>query len=166
MSSVCSLEDVAYRVNVTVGRIAFASAYGRDVYDNALEKLSSNTTSYDKIKFLVLGKYTRYPFWCCGIPTKMPRNTFCAWWRIFNVFVSTCAVAFRTTHGQNKTRKCDTKSFVPVASLYGVVGSPSSFIRSFIGRTGKIWSVVYINEKWTYISGTLACTIRACAKFS
>ena len=23
--------------------------------------------------------YTRYPFWCCGIPTKMPRNPFCAW---------------------------------------------------------------------------------------
>ena len=52
-----------------------------------------------------------------------------------NVFFSTCAVAFRTTHGQNKTRKCDTEGFVPVASLYGVVGSPSSFIRSFIGKT-------------------------------
>ena len=93
----------------------------------------------------------------------MPRNPFCAWWRMFNVFVSTCAVAFRTTHGQNKTHKCDTEGFVPVASLYGVVGSPSSCIRSYIGRTGRIWSVVYINAKWTYISGTLACTIRACA---
>ena len=90
-------------------------------------------------------------------------NTFCAWWRIFNVFVSTCAVAFRTTHGKNKTRKCDTEGFVPVASVCGVVGSPPSFIRSLIGRTGKIWSVVYINAKWTYTSGTLACTIRACA---
>ena len=38
---------------------------------------------------------------------------------------------------KNKTRKCDTEGFVPVASLCGVVGSPSSFIISLIGRTGK-----------------------------
>ena len=56
---------------------------------------------------------------------------------MFNVFVLTCAVAFRTIHEQNKTCKYDTEGFVPVASLYGVVGSPSSFLRSFIGRTGK-----------------------------
>ena len=93
----------------------------------------------------------------------MPRNPLCPWWRILNVFVSTCAVAFRTTHGQNKTRKCDTECFVTVASLCGVVGLPSSFIRSLIGRTVKIWSVVYINVKWTHTSRTLACTIRACA---
>ena len=36
------------------------------------------------------------------------------------------------------TRKYDTEGFVPVASLYGVVGSPSLFIRSLICRTGKI----------------------------
>ena len=30
------------------------------------------------------------------------------------------------------------KGFIPVASLYGVVGSPSLFIRSFIGIIGKI----------------------------
>ena len=81
---------------------------------------------------------------------------------MFNVFVSTCTVAFHTTHGQNNTHKCDTEGFVPVASLCGVVQSPSSLIRSFIGRTGKILSVVYINAKWTYTSGTLACTIREC----
>ena len=52
-SPVCYLKDVAYGVYVTVGRIVIASAYGRDVYDNALEKLSSNTTSYDEITFLV-----------------------------------------------------------------------------------------------------------------
>ena len=46
-SPVCSLEDVAYGVYVTAGRIAIASAYGRDEYDSALEKLSSNITSYD-----------------------------------------------------------------------------------------------------------------------
>ena len=36
-SPVCSLEDIAYGVYVTAGRISIASAYGRDVYDNALE---------------------------------------------------------------------------------------------------------------------------------
>ena len=54
-SPVCSLDDVAYGVYVTAGRIAIASAYGRDVYDSALTKLSSNFTSYDEITFLVLG---------------------------------------------------------------------------------------------------------------
>ena len=58
--------------------------------------------------------------------------------RMFKVFVSTCTVALRTTHGQNKTRKCDTEGFVLVASLCGVVGSPSSFIISLIGRTVKM----------------------------
>ena len=82
---------------------------------------------------------------------------------MFNVFVSTCAVAFCTTHGQNNTRKCYTEGSVPVSSLCGVVGSPSWFIRSLIGRTEKIWYVVYIHAKWTYTSGTLACTIRECA---
>ena len=41
--------------------------------------------------------------------------------RMFNVFVSTCAVAFCTTHGKNNTRKCDTEGFLPVASLCGEV---------------------------------------------
>ena len=88
---------------------------------------------------------------------------FCAWWSMFNVFVSMCAVAFFTTHEQNNTRKCDTEGFVPVASLCGVVGLPSSIIRSLIGITGNIWSDVYINVKWTCASGTLVCTIRECA---
>ena len=61
-SPVCYFEYVAYGVYVTVGRIAIASEYGRDVYDDALEKLSSNTTSYNDITFLVLGTYTRYHF--------------------------------------------------------------------------------------------------------
>ena len=52
---VCSFEDVAYGVYVTAGRIAIASEYGRDVYDNVLETISSKTTSYDDITFLVLG---------------------------------------------------------------------------------------------------------------
>ena len=59
---VFSFKDVAYGVYVTAGRITIASEYGRDVNDNALEKLSSNTTSYDDITFLLLGTYTRYPF--------------------------------------------------------------------------------------------------------
>ena len=33
----------------------------------------------------------------------------------------------------------------------------------WLGRTGNLWSVVYINAKWIYISETLACTIRECA---
>ena len=37
-SPICSLEDVAYGVYVTVERISIASAYGRDMYDNALKK--------------------------------------------------------------------------------------------------------------------------------
>ena len=52
---VCYLEDVVYGVYVTARPIAAASEYGRDVYDNALETLTSKTTSYDKITFLVLG---------------------------------------------------------------------------------------------------------------
>ena len=48
-----------------------------------------------------------------------------------------CAVPFFTTHGQNNMRKCDTEDFVPVASLNGVVGLLSSFIRYLIDRTGK-----------------------------
>ena len=47
---------------------------------------------------------------------------------MFKAFVPTCAVGFRTTHGKNKTRKFDIEGFVPVASLNGVVGLPSSFI--------------------------------------
>ena len=58
--------------------------------------------------------------------------------KMFKTFVPTCAVAFSTKNGQNNTRKSDTQSSVPVASLYEVVGSPSSFIRSLIGITGKI----------------------------
>ena len=54
-SPVFSLDDVAYGVYVTAGRIAIASAYGRDVYDSELEKLLSNITSYYEITFLVLG---------------------------------------------------------------------------------------------------------------
>ena len=59
---VCSFEDVAYGVYVTSGRIDVASEEGRDVNDIALETLSSNTTLYEDITFIVLGMYTRYPF--------------------------------------------------------------------------------------------------------
>ena len=53
------------------------------------------------------------------------------------------ALAFRTTYGENNAREFDTEGFVPVASLNGVVGS---FIRSLIGRTRKILSLIYINK--------------------
>ena len=94
---------------------------------------------------------------------NIPRKPFCAWWPIFNAFVPTCAVAFRTTHRQNNTFKCYSEYFIDVASLNGIVVPPSWFIRSLIGRTGNIWSVVHSNAKWIYTSETLACTIRECA---
>ena len=98
--------------------------------------------------------------WNSNKDTEKP---FCAWWRIFNAFVATCAVAFRTTHGQNDTRMCDTEGFSPVTSLNGVIGSPSLFIRYLIGSARKIWSVVYMNAKWIYASKNIACTISECA---
>ena len=118
-------------------------------------------TPYEDIIFLVLCTYN--PFWCCWIPMKILGNRFCAWWRIFNAFVPTCAVSFRTTHGQNHTRKYDAEGFVSVSSLNGVIVSPSSFISYLIGRTRKIWYVLYINGKRIYASKTLACTIIECA---
>ena len=57
---------------------------------------------------------------------------------MFNDFSPMCAVAFHTTHGQNKTRKYDTEGFVPVASLSGMVGFPSSFINYLVGTTSNI----------------------------
>ena len=79
-----------------------------------------------------------------------------------NAFVSTCAVAFYTTQGQNKTRRFDTEGFVSVASLCGIVGSLYWFTKCLIGRTGNIWSVVYTNERCIYPSETRACTILEC----
>ena len=61
------------------------------------------------------------------------------------------------------THKYGIEGLVPVASLNGVVGSPSLFIRYLICWTGKIVSVVYINEKWINSSKTSACTVRECA---
>ena len=58
---------------------------------------------------------------------------------MFNAFVPTCAVDFRTTHRQNKTRKYDIEGFVPVEILIGVVGSPYSSIKYLIGSTDNIW---------------------------
>ena len=73
----------------------------RAIYAYIFWSLLFYTSSYEDIIFLILGMYTRYPFWCSGIPTKILQNPFCAWWRIFNVFVKTCAVAFCTTYRQN-----------------------------------------------------------------
>ena len=94
---------------------------------------------------------------------KILWKPFCPWWCIFNDIVPMCALDFRTTYGKNNTRKFDTEVFVPVASLNGVVSSLSLFIRYFIGKTGKIWSVLYITAKWICASETLACTIRDCS---
>ena len=97
--------------------------------------------------FRVIDTYMKHPFWCWWIPTNIPQKHFCDWWRIFNSFVSTCAIVFRTTYGKNTTRRFDTEGFVPVDSLYGVVGPPSCFTKFLIGRTGNMWSVVYIIKK-------------------
>ena len=85
----------------------------------------SNTTSCEENIFRFLGTYMRCPFWCCGIPKKMPQKPFCGLWHIFNAFVSTCAVANHATYGQNKTRRFYTEGFIQVSSFFGVVGLPS-----------------------------------------
>ena len=87
------------------------------------------------------------------------QDFFCDWWWIISAFVSTCAVAFCTTHGQNKRSRFDTGGFVTVSSLCGVVGPPSWFTKCLIGKTGDIWPVAYINEKCIYSSETRVCTI-------
>ena len=72
---------------------------------------------------------------------------------MFNAFVSTCAVAFITTHRQNKARRFDTEGFVPVDNLCGVVGSPSLFtIFGLIGqeiydKSCTLMQSVYICQK-------------------
>ena len=53
-----------------------------------------------------------------------------------------CAVAFRTTHGQNTTRKCYTEVFVSVAILNGVVGSLSLLIRFLLIGTER-YDILY-----------------------
>ena len=99
ISPVFSWDDVAYERYQTADCVASAFEYVCDMYYNALGFPPPNTTSCDKNIFCVVGTYTRYPLWCCGIPTKIPWKPFCNWWHIFNSFVSTCAVAFHTTHG-------------------------------------------------------------------
>ena len=108
------------------------------MYTNSLEKISSNTTSYEDIIFLVLGAYTRYPFLCCGIPTKIPQTPFALGDAYLTPFCQ--HVQYLSVQHMDKinTRKCDTEGFVPVASLYVIVGLPSSFIISLIGRTRNI----------------------------
>ena len=48
MSSVFSLEDVAYVIYETVCCIESASYYGCDLYSNALGNVSSDTTECEK----------------------------------------------------------------------------------------------------------------------
>ena len=130
--------------------LMFASQLHLNTDVTCIENVSSNITSCEK--HLPCIRYIdAVPFFGCGISTKIPRKLICDWWRIFHAFVSTCAIAFSTTHWRNKTCGFDTDSFVPVSSLCGVVGLPSWFTKCLIGRSGNIWSVVYINAKCTYI---------------
>ena len=55
MSPVCSWDDAVYVIYNTYGCIASASEYSSDIYANALETLSSNTTSFEKTILCVLG---------------------------------------------------------------------------------------------------------------
>ena len=52
---VCSWEHLVYGLYDTTGCIASAFEYGRDFYANALENVSSNTTSCEETIFSVLG---------------------------------------------------------------------------------------------------------------
>ena len=55
MLPVCSWDCVVYVIYNTSGCIASDSEYGSDIYDNALEKLLSNTTSCEETILFVLG---------------------------------------------------------------------------------------------------------------
>ena len=72
------------------------------------------------------------------VSNKYSTKSFCDWSCIFNAFVSTYAVAFHATHGQNKTCRFDTECFLPVDSLCGIVGSPYWFNNYLIGGTFNI----------------------------
>ena len=55
MSPVCSWSDVAYRIYNNSGLVSSVSEYGCDVYADAQENVSSNTTSCEEYDFRVLG---------------------------------------------------------------------------------------------------------------
>ena len=56
---------------------------------------------------------------------------------MFNAFVPTCEIYFDTKNGKKKTLTCDIEGFVPAASLNGLVGFLSSFVKSLIGSSRK-----------------------------
>ena len=97
---------------------------------------------------------------------KILQKPFCAWWYIFNAFVPTFMVAFRTTYGQNNTRKCATEVFLPVTILNDAVGSLSLFIKSLNGSTGNMICCIHSYEinirfqnscmyhQWMYVTST------------
>ena len=78
---------------------------------------------------------------------------------MFNTFVPTYVLSLCTARGKNKINICDIEGFVPVANLNGAVGFPSSFIKSFIGRTGKLYAIcslsVYLKACTKVTEGTL-----------
>ena len=91
---------------------------------------------------------------------KITRKNNCSWWHMSNSFVSTCVIAFHTTHVQNKTLRFHTEGIMPGDSFCGVVSSPFWFTKCFICRTGFILSV---NAKCIYLSETRVFTIiKAC----
>ena len=122
---------VFYGMYETYGHVESAYKYVCGVYANALYFFPSKTMAWEWIIFCVPCTYMGYLFfWFCGVKTEIPRKSFCVWWHIFNTFLSTRAVYFCTTHGQNKTSRFDNKGFIPVAILCGVV-CPLSWFTKF-----------------------------------
>ena len=127
-----------YKIYDNTGCVVSASEYRHDMYAHAINLVSLNTTSSEENIFCVVGTYIRCPCWCCWLPMKVPQKPFYDWWHIFNTFVLTCEVAFRTTHEKKMKSLFDTEGFVPVDSLCGVVGLPSKLTKFLIGGTGDI----------------------------
>ena len=126
------------------------------------------------VKYNVMQRYyfpcTRYvdevPFLMLWDSNEDAKIVFGDWWRIFNDFLSTCAVYFPTTHTQNKTHRFDTEGFVQVINLWGVVGSSFWFTKYLIVKIGNICSVVYNNAKCIHSSETRSYAIIGCAIIS
>ena len=109
--------------------------------DNLKKSHLKNIVRRYDISFV--GYVNKIPFLMLWNSIKDTTKKNCYWWHMFNAFVPTLAVAFCTTNGKNKTRKCNIEGFIPVASLNVVVLPPSSFIKYLIGSTRNILSDVY-----------------------
>ena len=159
ITQVLSWDDVAYRMYETADCVASAAENGRDMWANGLEKFLEDINSCERNYFSWNRYVDEIPLLMLWYSNEDTLIFFCDWWPLFNAFLSMCKVDFCTTYGQNKTCGFDTEGLLSVAGLCGVVGSSSWLIKYLIGRTGNIWSTVYINAQCIYLSETRACTI-------